>query len=312
MIDFDDIKKRYDLARMIEAETGQPVQYGKNMHCPFHADSTPSMTVYQDGHFYCHACGARGDLFDFLARLWDCDLRSVIDRLNEPGFVATIRNIPQQAKPKTTLRPTLSPGLVDIYEKRFKDRELEYWRKQAIPPSVLFALRVGWTGPHHTFPDRYAFPWFYRGILTAFKLRRDDELHPEAQPKYISETGSRFTTPYNIDAVLSGMPDTVLIVEDEKSVMAAMRYHMAAIAAPANQFKPDWISLLSEVRRIIVVADNDEAGMTSAAHIQGMLTRALVISAPAGKDLFDYHLYLHERIDDRDVEEQAMREWLGL
>ena len=106
-IDYASLKSRYDLARMIETETGQEVRYGKNIHCPFHPDSDPSMTVYQDGRFYCHGCKAQGDLFDFLGRLWECDLRGVIDRLNDPSIAATIRHIPQQAKPKTQIRPTL-------------------------------------------------------------------------------------------------------------------------------------------------------------------------------------------------------------
>jgi hypothetical protein len=34
--------------------------------CPFHADSTPSFTVYNDGHFHCFGCGAHGTIFDYV------------------------------------------------------------------------------------------------------------------------------------------------------------------------------------------------------------------------------------------------------
>jgi len=306
-IDFGTIKQRIDLAHMIEVETGQPARYGKHVHCPFHNDPTPSMMLYQDGHYKCFGCGEAGDLFDFLGKLWDCGLREVIDRLNEPGFAATIRHIPAQAKPEAQLRPTLDPGLVDQLEDKLGKREEEYWRKQGISASVLYGLRIGWTG------KRYAFPWFYRGILTAFKLRRDDEITHDLEPKYISAKGSRFAAPYNIDAVLDGMPPRVLIVEDEKSVMAALRYGITAVATPANSWKQEWGGLLADVPDVIVVADNDEPGMVSAQKIARMIPRATVISAPnKHKDLFDFHFHLHECIGDKTVEQLAIQEWLGI
>jgi DNA polymerase bacteriophage-type len=43
---------------------GQPLSNGK-ICCPFHADSTPSLHVYDD-HFHCFACGAHGDHIDWL------------------------------------------------------------------------------------------------------------------------------------------------------------------------------------------------------------------------------------------------------
>jgi len=36
--------------------------------CPFHNDSTPSLVVYPDGHWFCYACGAHGrDALDMFA-----------------------------------------------------------------------------------------------------------------------------------------------------------------------------------------------------------------------------------------------------
>jgi DNA polymerase len=34
---------------------------GRKIACPFHADSSPSMHVYPDGHVYCYSCKFRGD-----------------------------------------------------------------------------------------------------------------------------------------------------------------------------------------------------------------------------------------------------------
>lgn len=38
--------------------------------CPFHDDRTPSMKLNED-YFYCFGCGAKGDVIDFVARLFD-------------------------------------------------------------------------------------------------------------------------------------------------------------------------------------------------------------------------------------------------
>ena len=44
---------------------GQPLTADGNIHCPFHADSTPSLHIYPD-HFHCFGCGAHGDSVDWL------------------------------------------------------------------------------------------------------------------------------------------------------------------------------------------------------------------------------------------------------
>lgn len=38
--------------------------------CPFHDDRTPSMKLNED-YFYCFGCGAKGDVIDFVAKLFD-------------------------------------------------------------------------------------------------------------------------------------------------------------------------------------------------------------------------------------------------
>ncbi|WP_226017897.1 CHC2 zinc finger domain-containing protein [Novosphingobium sp. FKTRR1] len=43
--------------------------------CPFHADRSPSFTIYHDGtRFHCFGCGASGDVLDFVRLAYDLDL----------------------------------------------------------------------------------------------------------------------------------------------------------------------------------------------------------------------------------------------
>ena len=40
--------------------------------CPFHADCSPSFTIFADGErFHCFGCGASGDVLDYVARVYD-------------------------------------------------------------------------------------------------------------------------------------------------------------------------------------------------------------------------------------------------
>lgn len=45
-----------------------PNRVGKVL-CPFHAERTPSLQIYADGHLHCFGCGWHGWLIDFAAAL---------------------------------------------------------------------------------------------------------------------------------------------------------------------------------------------------------------------------------------------------
>lgn len=65
--------------------------------CPFHDDSTPSLSV--DGvsdRFHCFGCGASGDVIDFVRRLEGVGFREAVERLDGHGpALATHKSAPQ-------------------------------------------------------------------------------------------------------------------------------------------------------------------------------------------------------------------------
>lgn len=301
MTDIKELRKTVDLVEVIEANTGQRAARGNKFRCLFHDDHTPSMVIYPDGKFHCFGCGADGDTFDILMKLWNCDLREAIDRVGDIAPTHT----PTMVR-KRELIPALDPAIVATLEDRITPDIMAWWRSQGIPARPIYALRIGHTGKRH------AFPWFYRGVLTAYKMRRDDTVDPTLEPKYTSMKGSRFTAPYNIDTVLQNPFSTVLIVEDEKSVIAAHANGLIAVAFPANGWKEEWTPLFGSCKRIIIVPDNDAAGLASANKIKGMLRRTEIMVTPVGKDLFDLHTFWRESIGDQDVMRAAMYDWLGV
>lgn len=74
--------------------------------CPFHADRSPSFTIFDGGQrFHCFGCGASGDVLDFVQRAYAVSLPEAA-RLLGAGDVPTValpaaREFPRAVKPDT-------------------------------------------------------------------------------------------------------------------------------------------------------------------------------------------------------------------
>jgi hypothetical protein len=76
--------------------------------CPFHADKTPSFTVYEE-RFICFGCGVHGDVFDLCMQILGCrGWRQAVEYVAEYLGVA----IPKPAVPP----PPKPLGAKPIYE----------------------------------------------------------------------------------------------------------------------------------------------------------------------------------------------------
>lgn len=76
----EEIKQLYSMREVVES-------YGIHINrvgfcsCPFHqGDRTPSLKVYPKD-FYCHACGANGDIFTFVQKMENCSFKDAYKRL---------------------------------------------------------------------------------------------------------------------------------------------------------------------------------------------------------------------------------------
>lgn len=309
----DDYSKARELVDIWKAET-DPLELARqagevrkvgNVHfiyCPFHNDTgKPNLAVYPDG-YKCFSCGWSGSVSDFIMKLNDWTFAELVDYI--AGFQVDTRpvNTPKRAtQPKEHV--ALPSALVARFQAHMTQQHYDYWEAQGIPRAVLDKFQVGHTG------DRWAFPWKYRGVLMAYKLRRDDRLRSELEPKYISLKGSHYDAPYNIDsAILGDVPDIVLIQEDEKSTIAAACYGLVSISSPAGKWTQEWSEMIRHIPNIIIVANNDEPGLQAAHERQRMLRHARIVCLAPDKDLFD----LHSRVWDIPGIRELMLEWLGL
>lgn len=284
-----------------------------NIRCPFHEDKTPSLHVYSDGHWKCFAgsCAKSGDALDWLGYLRfgnNYDPRQHLTEIIDSLGSLNIQPLATPPRQPAALQTLIDQDLPSRLQARMGQREIAYWEQQGIPEHTLIQFGVGFTG------ERYSFGWYYRGLLTAVKLRRDEILAPNIEPKYTSLKGSRYSQPFNIDQViLRGTPPGVcLIVEDEKSAMAAAACGIVAVAAPAGTKWEKWQDLLSGVERVIFVPDNDDAGIIATQNIRKVARRFEIRATPIGKDLFDYHEWVYREFIDRTAIRAILKGWLEI
>jgi DNA primase len=73
--------------------------------CPFHADRTPSFTIYADDRrWFCFGCGAQGDALDFVQRAYRVKLLDAV-RMLDGGALAELEQQRARAVPKKDMRP---------------------------------------------------------------------------------------------------------------------------------------------------------------------------------------------------------------
>lgn len=71
----EDIKRTTSMADVL-SRYGLKADRQGMLSCPFHgADKHASMKIYKDG-YHCFACGAHGDIFDFVKDMEHCDFRT--------------------------------------------------------------------------------------------------------------------------------------------------------------------------------------------------------------------------------------------
>ena len=76
----EEIKAAYSMRDIVERYGFHPTRAGF-IPCPFHqGDRQPSLKVYEKD-FHCHACGANGDIFDFVQMMDDVDFKTAFQSL---------------------------------------------------------------------------------------------------------------------------------------------------------------------------------------------------------------------------------------
>lgn len=233
--------------------------------CPFHADRSPSFTIYSGGErFQCFGCGAQGDVLDYVARLYGLDM------------IGAARVLGAGDLPKVEL-PPLPPAdrgnrtseALAIWERAIPAAGTlaqAYLEARGInppfPPDMRFSrLPCGNSSP---LPCLVAAVRDVTGTITGLQriYLRSDGRGKADLPKAKLSLGKVAGGAIRLgDLDASGMVTVCEGPEDGLSLLEMLggTVWVAAGASmfPAMQFPPD-------IRSIVIGADNDEAGAKAA------------------------------------------------
>ncbi len=302
--------------------------------CPFHDDRTPSLVVYEDDqHFHCFACGAHGDVIDFVQRRFE---RSFADACawiaGLPAVSRKTQAEPARPRPERRWeRLTLDEQVVmntaaALYHHRLwrEPRALAYLRERGIPDWVIRTCALGYADGH----SLEAFLRRRSGLQTAQDLgllRRPR--HGNSGPSLCEFLAHRIVIPelrggqciWFIGRSLDDVPDRpkylslagerpvlgfnraagqreVFLCEGGFDYLTAVSWNLAAFSPCGTRLSSDRLGFLARARVVYGVLDADDAGDEASLRFGEQLgPRWQPLHLPRGCDLNDLARQSHGR-----------------
>jgi len=332
-LDFNQIKASTDLVRVVESYGVKLKKTGRNYvgRCCFHEDKNPSLIITPaKGLFHCPACGAAGNVIQFVARKEGITDRAAAMKLCQaiPGVSRGSDLKPPPAPPPAA--PALSPGetatllqrVAGFYAKTLhKDRAgLDYLKTRKLDdPTMLEAFQVGYSngtlpgvlpqageildglkalgvlnqkGQEH-FRGCVTIPLFdTAGNVSGLYGRRVTD----GEPRHLYLPGPRRGV---WNGATAKTHQTLFIAEAILDGMALWQAGFKNVIAiyGTNGWTADHEQLLKDngATEVFLCLDNDEAGRTATAQLKEKLTALVkhvhIVQWPEGvKDAADFFL----------------------
>jgi len=275
--------------RLLGEPRGRGGSRGLWWRCPFHQDANPSFNVDPEkGLFFCHGCGAGGDVFDLVERHenLNCFVQT-LDFLAEmfgldggPGIAPRRPPAPpKRPEPKPpavdpaealALRQTAMRAVQSAVERLWSDegREaLAYWRGRGLSDATIGLARLGFA-PSLALPskdgDRFirasgsVIPWFDGDRLAKINVRQPDGAKPKYKQPY--EDRTTFYAPFEIRP---GRP--MILVEGEADCLLVgqeLRDHANVVTLGSASRRPSREALraMTDAPRLFIATDADGPG----------------------------------------------------
>lgn len=263
----DDIRARFAVTA-VAARAGVKLHREQNEWagcCPFHADRSPSFTIYADDRrWHCFGCGKSGDVIDFVREAYN--LRNPVEAIDmlDRGALAEI----EQAPPLETKRIDRGPEALAIWRAAgpiVGTPAEAYLQRRGIsmplPPTLRFArLRYQARGP--LYPTLVA--QISDGAGRAFFGIQRTYLTEDGRKADVEKAKLSLGRIRGGAIKLAAADDEVILTEGlEDGLTLAQELGRAVWVAAGTSMMPS-LTLPATVRSVVIGADGDNAGRVAA------------------------------------------------
>lgn len=275
----EQILERVSQKELYEHYSGEKIIEGKLVKCCFHKDSTPSMgfvTLGTNIIYNCFGCGAKGNIFNFVQRLYNCNYgkaHNIIQKQfklskNYDNISNNNSNPSIPIMDSTKSRQVLKTQIIPTY-RNWNKIDFNYWNRYEIPFSLLdyYNIRpcervyvVTRNGEYILFAEHTKNnPIYCYHIAGSMKIYRP--LNPNKKGKWASNCDS-----FNIQGLeqLPSKGELLIITSSMKDVLVLnlMGYDAIALGGEGNKIPESILDFLwACFDNIVVFYDNDKAGL---------------------------------------------------
>ena len=275
-INVDAVRASNPLDRTVEQLTGQQIVKHK-IYAPWRQEDTPSVHIYEDS-WYDYGSGRHGDVIAFVGYY---KFGSMYDPNTHFKDVVSTLGYDVEAAPPTKREPVEKPKLETTIEQirdwhdMMPDGRRAYWHSRGLNDRAIDHFLLGWDG------KRYIIPGLYKNEPFGIKRRKADDVDDGLECKYIQITGSRVGI-FNADTLWKAT--SVVICEGEIDAMLLEQHGYRAVTTTggAGTWKDEWAKFFAHIKQVVILYDNDKAGVDGAAKVISTITHAKIVTLPPG------------------------------
>lgn len=252
------IKSKISIEMVLE-KYGYEINKNSMSICPIHQDTNPSLKIFEDGHFHCYGCGAKGDVIDLVAQIEKKPVKTVIHQLandcDNYNFLPTTDKIVVDKIKKPRLMPTFEnlSHIRDYINRCHKEVIFtDFFKKRGFTNETIERFKVGYDKElkQVVFPYNSKFTYFQRRSINGkifYKVKSDIA---GSEPLY------------NQAILKKDCP--IFVVESPMCAMSIEQCGGNALAlcgVPNYEKVIKWLSTNHFAGELLLSLDNDNAGI---------------------------------------------------